>query len=479
MRLLEAGRTGEELERLRRELNESRKAREEVGSLQQQLDDIREAGAASSASSAEQLITVRSELVAVKNAGAAESSSKEEELAAVRLELVAVEEASIKQAQAIRAAGEASSASSTEQLLAVRSELVAVQEASAESVSSKDEELAAVRLELVVAMETGVKQATDLKAKEQAIEDVESKLRAAERRAATAKETAADLLRARDERIVSLERELSFTKKQLAFLTVSKASAVQAALESTSRLAAERDSALETERESTERLRDVEELAKVQGQERAVVELQAQREKEEREKEDAKRSKELDAAHDKMHQLQQAVDAHVLLEQQRTAYHTNQKAGTDALKSKLDALNARASTPVPTSASLRTRSGALRLSGDKVESVVDLQIKNGDLQAEVAELKMRLRNDGPRVGTPLPGPSSSRFDPSRKQSGVDLSRSYRDSSSETKDLADAKEKERLNSVVDSQTKLIQAAQDAGDVWRLVRPVLSLFRLRPC
>lgn len=90
----------------------------------------------------------------------------------------------------------------------------------------------------------------------------------------------------------------------------------------------------------------------------------------------------------KMVDLQRSVDNFVRMEREALAYKKDQQVGVKALKSKLDALGSRSTTP--TNSTTRTRSGALRLSTEKVEEkVVDYEAQNTTLMARVLELEQR------------------------------------------------------------------------------------------
>ncbi|GAA5893152.1 hypothetical protein JCM8208_004359 [Rhodotorula glutinis] len=219
----------------------------------------------------------------------------------------------------------------------------------------------------------------------------------------------------RDEAVASLERQVASAQAELASVAAARDAATLASLEHVSSLESERDLALKRVDAAEQRVRDVEELAALHRTEHVAAQAQTAREREAAERalgaELERVRADLGQQRDKVERLERRLEHYERLEAQRTTYERHRHAGTDALKTRLAELQARASTPVPHvggpgSATLsRSVSGASRASslsassasastsatsappGVDMEAHVELQVRNDELAARVGELE--------------------------------------------------------------------------------------------
>lgn len=361
-----------------------------------------------------------------------------------------------------------SAAEKEEEVKRLRAELVAAKERfnqhqkeaivlAGSNTKAEEVKLSDLQVKLATAIEDSAR-------KEKALLDMEAKLRSSEKRAVKG-EGKTKVIEARDASIASLERELAFVKKELASVTVTKGFAIQSAQDLATSAGVDRDIALRSVEEAKARVVQVEELASVEsGRHEESEKMLIREHKAEVDHLKAEvRRLELEVAEwkSKANRLQRAADAREELEQQQAAYTQNAKAGTDSLKSKLAELQLRSSTTSSTGTSTRSSSRAsnqISPRTDQMEKVVDLEIKNAELQVKLSEMERLAYNS-------LPKSHSSTFGPSglgRTESSDELAKITAATAA-----AELKERERLHSIVESQNALLKESQAAADSWREV------------
>ncbi|GAA5933567.1 hypothetical protein JCM3775_003734 [Rhodotorula graminis] len=219
----------------------------------------------------------------------------------------------------------------------------------------------------------------------------------------------------RDEAVASLERQVASTQAELASVAAARDAAALASREHVSSLESERDLALKRVDAAEQRVRDVEELAALHRSEHVAAQAQTSREREAAARalgaELERVRADLGQQRDKVERLERRLEHYERLEAQRTTYERHRHAGTDALKTRLAELQARASTPVPHVAGAgsaplsRSVSGASRASSLSASSAsastsatsalvsvdmeahVELQVRNDELAARIGELE--------------------------------------------------------------------------------------------
>ncbi|GAA5850304.1 hypothetical protein JCM9279_006523 [Rhodotorula babjevae] len=405
----------------------ARDLRASVGGRLAEEDEGREKEAALTA----QLAAAQASLADLTSSSASSSA----ELASLRAQLA--HDASTADALRARVADlETSVASLQRELDALRQERdelrAAVAQARArcdEVQAARDVDVRALETRLVAAEEARDAAAVALEARSSAARDAQDALRAkdarlveldAERVALERRLAAQDAASGtRDEAVASLERQVASTQAELASVSAARDAAALASLEHVSSLESERDLALKRVDAAEQRVRDVEELATLHRSEHVAAQAQTAREREAAERalgaELERVRADLGQQRDKVERLERRLEHYERLEAQRTTYERHRHAGTDALKTRLAELQARASTPVPhvagpgSAALSRSVSGASRASslsassasastsatsalpGADMEAHVELQVRNDELAAHVGELERLAR----------------------------------------------------------------------------------------
>ena len=297
--------------------------------------------------------------------------------------------------------------------------------------AARDDDVRALETRLVAAEEARSAAASALETTSSAARDAQDALRAKDARLVDLDAERATLERrlaaqdaasgTRDEAVASLERQVASAQAELASVSAARDAAALASLEHVSSLESERDLALKRVDAAEQRVRDVEELAALHRSEHVAAQAQTAREREAAERalgaELERVRADLGLQRDKVERLERRLEHYERLEAQRTTYERHRHAGTDALKTRLAELQARASTPVPhvggpgSAALSRSVSGASRASslsassasasastsatsvapGVDMEAHVELQVRNDELAARVGELERLAR----------------------------------------------------------------------------------------
>lgn len=254
-------------------------------------------------------------------------------------------------------------------------------------------------------VETRLLSAQDaVKEKDRQLFDLQSTLSSLEQQIADKEAVSQQQDSRKDEMIASFERQVTSVKRELAVVTVAKAEAVQAALEEASDVRRERDLALKSVQEAERRIQEVEEMAEAQASRHDLAEEQTRREKEAATaalQADIDRLKEdLLAKVSRVAQLERTVETYENLEIRRKKYESDQRSGLDKLKSRMDDMRAKSSTPVqrstaqiastPSTLASSTGSNSNEQSRHQQQQVKELQIRNGELLARVAKFERDL-----------------------------------------------------------------------------------------
>ncbi|BGP47392.1 Kinesin-like protein kip2 [Rhodotorula kratochvilovae] len=338
-------------------LAEEDEYREKEATLKPQLASAQDALAALTASSAAELSSLQSQLEASTSAGdtlRARVADLESERARLSAEL----------------------ATARAERDALRAELVAASERS----NGLEAQLAGAEERLTAAEAARAFAASALEASNAAAHAKDA--HAAELEARLAAHAAASGPRA--EAAASLSREVALVRAELASVSAARDAALLAGEERARAVEGERDLALQGVEAAEARVRQVEELSALAASERAASDAQTAREREAAER---ALQAELDRARGDLRAQVERADAlerrlkhFERLEDQRATYERNQRAGTDALKSRLASLQARSATPV-------RADGAGRTSSAGSEGAAELQVRNEELAAKLGALE--------------------------------------------------------------------------------------------
>ncbi|GAA5893182.1 hypothetical protein JCM6882_003906 [Rhodosporidiobolus microsporus] len=363
-------------------------------------------------------LRMRERSARVESAGARlaeEDEAKEKELSLTRdLEAARAELSSLT----------VSSASTTEELSTLRTQLTQLQRSTSlarldaeKSATAAEDRKARVRaLEAEVA-ELRERLSQTERERDEAREEV-AKLKAeleqlredAAKTGAEASATAA----ARDEQLQKKDALLADLEATVESLERRLASQTDAAGGIAAALAKERDLALKQAEETSQRIKEVEDLSALASQTASAAEVQLRKEH----AIDLSRLQD-DLAREKasVESLTRQVERLEGLEKQRTTWRENQRAGTEALKSRLADLQARTTasasgTPSSSSASSSqlgrstssassTASERSRSSSATAEGAAELHARNAELVARVAEMEREREEVRRRVEEPM------------------------------------------------------------------------------
>lgn len=260
-------------------------------------------------------------------------------------------------------------------------------------------------IESLKALETRLLSAQDVvKEKDHQLLDLRDTLSSLEQQIANKEAASTEQDSEKDETIASFERQVASVKQELAVVTAAKAEALKAALDEVSDVRRERDLALKSVGEAERRIREVEDMAETQASRHDLAEEHTRREKDAATaalQADIDRLKEdLVAKLNRVAQLERTVETFENLEMRRKKYESDQRSGLDKLKSRMDDMRAKASTPVqrstvqnastPSILAASTGSSSGELSQGQQQQVKELQVRNGELLARVAKLERDL-----------------------------------------------------------------------------------------
>lgn len=290
--------------------------------------------------------------------------------------------------------------------------------------------------------------------------DLETRLRKAESEVKESRERSKGLEK-RDE---ALERELAFAKKELAAVVVKGGVSLQASKDSEASLILERDIALASAAAAKTRVEEVENIAEVESGRHEMIEREVRKEHEAElatlRAEILRLEKELENMSERAHRLQRTADAREKLELQHAAYSLSSKAGSNSLKDKLAQMQLRGSLPPSITSNPSTRSNSITSRQDSADALAELQIKNLELLARISELE--------RLPTVRHSISSTFGSTGLNSMGSNLDLAAASANSTA--AAEMKERERLNSIIESQNALLRESQETADSWREVRHI---------
>ncbi|GAA5961230.1 hypothetical protein JCM3765_002879 [Sporobolomyces pararoseus] len=213
----------------------------------------------------------------------------------------------------------------------------------------------------------------------------------------------------KDDKIASFERQVQSIKEELAIITAAKAEAVQAALAEVEGARKERDLTARAVEEGERRIRDLEEMAELQTKRHELAEEQIVKEQEAAtavlQAEIDSLKEDLAAKINRVAHLERTVETLENLEARRKKYESDQRSGLDKLKSRMEDMRAKSAAqtqspraplvPSTASSSLSCSTGSQSGASQKQQYVLkeqqqqvkDLQIRNGELLARVADLQ--------------------------------------------------------------------------------------------
>ncbi|GAA6057502.1 hypothetical protein JCM3770_000589 [Rhodotorula araucariae] len=341
-------------------LAEEDEYREKEATLKTQLAEAQASLAALTASSSDELSSLRSQLAA--------STSHADEL---RTRLVQLESdvarlgANLIAAQQERDALRASLAAASERSTALESQLAGAEARLSQAEGAHSTAAAALKVSTAAASEKDVR-----------VAELEARLAAHDAAAGPRAEASA-----------SLEREVALARAELASVSAARDAALVAGDERARALQAERDLALRGVEAAEARVRAAEELAAMEASERCATAAESARERDAAERalqaEVARARADGAVERERADGLARRLAHLERLEDQRAQYERNQRAGTDALKSRLASLQARSGAGTPRGG----REGASRTSSAGSEGSVELQVRNEELVARMGVLE--------------------------------------------------------------------------------------------
>lgn len=219
----------------------------------------------------------------------------------------------------------------------------------------------------------------DLQASELRLIQAEQRAEAADERAKTD---------TRDETIASLQREIAFAKKELQTVVTTKTSALASLKEHLATVEMERDVARRRVEEAEAKAASMAEINELNSREREMAMAQLRNETQaaisQAQAEVKRVLAELATKNDRIEQLERTIEQFKALEGQRSSSLALQKSSTDALRSRIADLQARSNVSSSLGSSQRSSTG-----NDSV-TLVELQVRNGELVSRVADLEKLL-----------------------------------------------------------------------------------------
>ncbi|KAK4052258.1 Kinesin-like protein kip2 [Microbotryomycetes sp. JL221] len=242
------------------------------------------------------------------------------------------------------------------------------------------------------------------------------------------------VVKERDDKIRSFEREMSSVKHELEAIIATRDSLINSARDEANLANQERNVAQQESKDARIRIAELEDVTKIERERHDLAIELSQREHEaalKALKADFERIKiELESKESKAKHLQRLVEANNKRDADQRQYMSNQRAGTDALQARLETLRGRHASAITTGSASSSLS---KTSNGRDEAISTLETRNNVLSTRVEELERQLEKQIARPSTP--------------------------------DFVLKEQAETLQAVVDEQKRAIGEVEKVADDWK--------------